>query len=707
MADLRAQSATLEELTLSRFQSVNLTGAGEPEQLEGARVSPNLFLLLGVTPLIGRTLEAADDARAALPVVVLSHALWRRHFGGDSAVLGRNIMLNGRAQTVIGVMPAGFAYPSVECSYWVPLHLDPANDGRGDHFFEAVGRLRRVASVEQARAEVQSLGRALARTWPKEAGGWDLDALGLADHVVRGGVRPALITLFAAVGVVLVLACANVANLLLARGLERRQEMALRAAIGASRGRLARLLLAESLLLAAAGGALGLILAQASLQGLLALYPPGLPRASEIRLDAPVLLFAAALSLVTALLTGFAPALRLSRADLHVILKPGPRSQTPRAARLRGGLVISQIALALVLLVCSGLLIRSLLRRTQVEGFDPSDILLVEVRDVPEARLSLILDRIRALPGVAAAGSTSSPAYTHMMSVHVWTNQAGREDEFAPAFEVVTPGYFEAMGIPLRRGRFLERRDSKGAPGAVVIDEATARRCFPGQDPVGRTLRFAGGQTPWTVVGVVAGVDLGHHGGPWNRLYAPAAQFDIDTDILAIRAAAPRRTAPAIRGLIRSMEPDTPILRVESAGDDIRGLVASPRFYTLLLGTFAAIALALAALGVYGVVSCGVRARTHEIGIRTALGATASDVVGSMMRQGAAVVVLGVVLGEAAAFAAARLLSVTGLLYQVRPADPLTFALVPCVLLAVALVACYLPARRAAQVDPVAALRTE
>ena len=707
MADLRARTSTFDDLALTRGIRETLTG-GEPEQIEGARVSPSLFPLLGATPLLGRAIEPSDDQPSAPSVVLLSHALWQRRFSGDRSVLGKSLTLDGRARTIVGVMPAAFHVPA-DATYWVPLRLDAAKDGRNDHFFEAVARLRAGATLEQARAEVRTVAAALSAAYPQEAGKWSLDAVSLADHIVGGDVRSALLTLYAAVTLLLVLACANVANLLLSRGLQRRQEMALRAAIGASRGRLARLLLTESLLLAVAGGALGLLLADTSLQGLLAIYPPGLPRASEIRLDPTVLLFTAMLSLVTALLTGLAPAVRLSRADLHAILKPGPRAASRRTALLRSALVTSQVALALVLLICSGLLVRSLLRRTFVSGLDPRNVLIAEINPLSRERLAPILDRIRALPGVTGAGATSSPAYTQMMSIHVLIPGGDPDAGFDPTLEIVTPGYFDALGIPLRRGRLIDRRDIEGSPDVVVIDRALAEQRFPGQDPIGRQIQFVGRKIPWTVAGVVDTVHrVGDYGDTRFKIYVPATQFDFDTSTIAVRTAgAPLKLASSVRAIIRSTEPNLPILRIQSAGDDMNGYVASPRFYTLLLGLFAGIALALAALGVYGVVSFSVGARTHEIGVRTALGATSTAVVRSMMREGTMVVLAGALLGEAGAFAAARVLSATRLLYEITPTDPATFASVSAALIAVAVAACYIPARRAAQVDPAAALRSE
>jgi len=475
--------------------------------------------------------------------------------------------------------------------------------------------------------------------------------------------------------------------------------MAVRAALGASRQRLVRLLLTESLVLAVLGAALGVLLAVWGVRALVPLYPAGLPRAAEIRLSAPVLAFTMLLSLGAAVLVGLAPALRTSRVQ--------PRGR--RAGRLRAALVVAQVAIAMVLLTGAGLLVKSFLLRTRVSGFNPANVLTVELPDLPQDHVAAILERIRALPGVTAAGATTSFSYVQMMGIGV--EVAGRpesgEKQFW-AFEVVTPEYFHTFNLPLRMGRAIDQRDSAAAPFAAVVSEGMARQLFPGEDPLGKQIR-AGTNSAWrTIVGVVGDVSYGADSPRQGLLYLPYLQFDYSPDTIAVRtAAAPQDLAPAVRSAIRAMEPRAPIIRMETMNDDLAGIVASPRFYTLMLGMFAATALALAALGVYGVVSFWVSLRTHEIGIRMALGATDRDVFRGVMRQGAAIAACGAAIGLAASLGATRLLLTTNLLFHVKPADPVTFASVPAVLLAAALAACWVPARRATKVDPAEALRYE
>jgi len=708
VADFRAQSNALEDIAMAGYNTGDFQGAAGPERVTGSRVTANVFSLLGVTPILGRGFEPADDRPGAPPVIMLSYPLWRRRFGGDPAAIGKSIAVGNDSRTVVGVMPAWFQFPNDRAEYWVPLAGDRTLAMRDRHAFTAIARLKRGATVEQARAEARTIAARLESAYPKTNQGWSADVAPLADYVV-GGVRSALLILFGSVAMVLLVACANVANLILSRGVQRQQEMAVRAALGAGRRRLVRLLFAESLLLAVLGGALGITLAVWGVRALVPLYPSGLPRAAEIRLSAPVLAFTMLLSLGTALLVRLAPALRTSRTDLNAALKSGAKARGQRTGRLRATLVVAQVAIAMVLLTGAGLLVKSFLLRTRASGFNPANVLTVQLPDLPQDHVAAILERIRALPGVTAAGATTSFSYLQTMGINV--EVAGRlesGEKMLRTFEVVTPEYFHALNLPLRIGRAIDQRDGAASPFVAVISEAMARRAFPGEDPLGKQIRL-GNSTQWrTIVGVVSDVSYGADSPRQGLMYLPYLQFDYSPDTIAVRAAArPNDIAPGVRSVIRALEPRAPIIRMETMNEDLAGIVATPRFYTLMLGIFAATALVLAALGVYGVVSVAVSLRTHEIGVRMALGATARDVLRGVMRQGAAMAAFGAAIGVAASLGTTRLLLSTSLLFHVKPTDPLTFARMPAVLLAAALAACWAPARRATKVDPAEALRYE
>lgn len=696
--DVRAQSSTLADVAIIGFTSADLMARGEPEYVMGKRVTPNLFRLLGAAPLAGRTFAPGESG-----VVVLSYRLWQRHFAGSRGAIGQTVALGDKAATIVGVMPAGFRSPMGEADYWIPLERGRFTADRQARMYGAIARLKPGAGMEQARQELQNISARLARAYPASNARSGVDAIGLADSVV-GGVRSALWVLFAAVGVVLLVACANVANLLLSRGAARRQELAVRAALGAGRARLVRLLLAESLLLAFLGGALGTLLARWSLRALAPLYPPSLPRASEIAVNAPVLGFALVLSFATAALIGVLPALRVSRVN------PRLRTRDARTGRVRAALSIAQIALAMVLLTCAGLLLRGFLARTRVAGFNPDRVLVAELSPgatIPSSRMEELLARLRTVPGITAAAAATSFSYVKSMSAPVEAVAApGGAAPLQPLLEIVTPQYFQVLGIHIRRGRPITATDGASSAEVTVISQALARSAFGELDPLGRVLRFT--KRDFTVIGVAADVAAsGDDADP--MVYFPAAQMaDFEPNTIAVRTTGPPADAAAsVRAVIRAGEPRIAIVSIETMRDDMAGLVSAERFYTLLLGIFASLALALAAIGVYGVVSFGVSLRTHEIGVRMALGATAGAVLRAVLREGAALALAGAALGAAGSMGAARLLLHTSLLFRVKPEDPLTLACVPVVLFAAALAACAAPARRAASVDPAAALRWE
>lgn len=708
-ADMLAQSKAMEAIALAATTVGDITGAGDPERLTGSQVSANFFTVLGVNPVIGRALDSADAQPDAPFAIVIGYGLWQRKFGGTAAALGKTMRVDGHNYTIAGVMPAWLRYPENDTDYWAPLRPSPFPNARAQHRFDAVGRLRPGHTVEQANAEVRTVAARLESAYLESNKGWSAEVVPLADHLV-GKVRTTLWILFGAVTMMLLVACANVANLLLLRGAQRRHEIAIRIALGAGRWRLVRLLFTESTLLALLGGALGVVFARWGVRALMTLYPVELPRAAEIELNGPVLGFALLLSLGVAMLAGLVPALRLSQAALGSGLKSETRIASLGSGRPRGATVVVQIALAMVLLSCAGLLARSFALRTRFSGFDPSNVLTAQLSSLPAQRIPPVLERLSAIPGVAAAAFTTSFSYEQMMSIHI--EIAGRPiggDPISPLFQAITPDYFHVLNQPLYRGRAFTASDGPGAPDVAIVSEKMARQFFPGGDALGQRIRL-GPKGDWrNVVGVAADVPMyAQDSQPAGAVYVPSGQFDMALGVIAIRTSVPTDNVAAnVRAAIHALEPSTPLIRLETMRADLSSRVASPRFYTVILGLFAGVALALAALGVYGVVSFIVSARTHEIGIRMALGAKSGDVLRATLREGAALAAVGAGLGLLCSLAAVRVLARTDLLFRVKPTDPLTFACVPVVLFLTVLIASYAPARRAARVDPAIALRNE
>ncbi|HEU4451578.1 MAG TPA: ABC transporter permease [Longimicrobium sp.] len=704
-----------------------LTGAGGPERLEGADVTAGLFPMLGVAPAAGRGFTPDENAPGRDAVVVLSHALWQQRFGASPAVIGQRITLNGVPRTVVGVMPAGFQFPSRRTQLWVPTVLDAANPASywNPGGLNVYGRLAEGATPEQALREVRTLLPRMKEKFPwpmPDAWGAGLSVVPL-QTLMAGEVRKGLMVLLGAVGAVLLIACVNVANLLLARTAARRREMATRAAMGASRMRLLRQMLTESILLSLAGGAGGLLLALAGGRVLLAALPADLPRSGEVGVDARVLGFTLLLALGTGVLFGLLPAIRASRGDLHASLKAGGRrSGSASSQRLSGALVMVEVALAVVLVIGAGLLLQSLWKLRQVDpGFRPEGVTTARLtltgpRFEDPARVAAfyddVLTRVRALPGVRAASVVSQLPLDGAFSGFPFEVEGrppapGAAPPTAGSW-VATPDHLRAMGIPLLRGRSFEAADGAGSVRVALVNEALARRYWPGEDPIGKRLRPAWMREGWlTVVGVVGNVrheGLGSQDGP--EFYRAFAQEPAPVMTLVVRAdAAPQAMAAALRAAVAAADPDVPASDLRPLEAVVSASVARPRFTSLLLAVFAAVALVLGAVGIYGVVAYAVSQRTHEIGVRMALGAGSDTVLRLVLRQGAVLAGIGVVLGLAAALALTRVLG--SLLFGVSALDPLTFAAVGTAVVAVALVASWVPARRAARVDPAVALRTE
>ena len=734
LLDFQRESRAFSGIALLAGQTVNFTGGDTPDRLRGAFVTGGVFDVIGVKAAVGRTFtDAESEMGRAVPVVVVSHALWRTRFGGDPTLVGRALQLNGRPFEVIGILPAGFRSPFDEPDVWIPVPFhtsrtpDWSRTGKGafertSRYVPALGRLAPGATVAEAHAELATVADRLARAHPESNAGWGVDVEPL-QRTLTGDVRAALLTLFAVVGVVLLIACANVANLLPARAAARRREMSLRAALGAGRGRLVRQLLTESVVLAAAGGAVGLLLAHVGLRGLLAVVPSSFILFRRVAVDGDVLLFSLLLVAGCGVLFGLAPALHASRANLNeaFVARGGSALAAPGRFTARNVFVVAQVALSIVLLVAAGLLTRSLVGLQRVDpGFDPRGVLTMEFRlpatkYTEDAQSAAFMERaiaeIRRVPGVRSAALARAAPFSYNGATAGYVVE-GREP--APGQEppetqlnTVTPGYFATLGIPLRGGRDFTEADRAAAPAVAVVNEALVRREWPGGSALGKRLRAADGG-PWlTVVGVVGNAKHYALGDPpAAQVYIPYAQSPgIFATIVARTAGDPLALAPAVRAAIWSVDRDQPVWKIRTLDGMIRASLGQQRFTMGLVAGFAAVALLLVGIGIYGVMSYAVAQRTQEVGVRLALGAQRGEVLRLVVRQGLALTGVALAVGLAGALAAARVLA--SQLHGVSTADPLTFAVVPVVLGAVALVATYLPARRASRLDPMVALRYE
>ncbi len=723
LTDLRARSRAFAAVAGMHGRTVNLAGVHETERVDAQAVTHDLLPLVGVRPALGRLFRADEDRPGGPPVVILSDGLWRRRFDARPDVVGRAVLLNGRPYTVVGVMPPRFRFP-LTAQLWLPMAGDPT-EARDSRYVWTVARLRPTATLDAARAELAALGRQFAAEHPGPSTGWELLVKPLSAEFVEPPLRLMLALLSGAVGLVVLIVCANLANLMLARATGRRRELALRAAIGARRARLVRLLLTESVLVALLGGALGVVVAWAWNRALLASIPEELPYWLRIDIDATVLAFAIGLSVLTGALFGTLPALRTSRPNLAGALKDGARSgQGPGRARLRGTLVTAQVALAVVLLVGAGLVVRTFVNmRLADAGVDASHLLTMrtyltgEAYATPAARARLqerLAQRLEALPGVRRASAVSAlPSDDGGVTATLFPERAGGDETTITAMNAM-PGAFAALGAPVVAGReFTAREAADTQATAAIVNRALADRLWPRGGAVGRTVRVAlmGDDTlRYTIVGVAPDLVYGEIGeqSPPDRyqLYLPYARLAYREVAFVVRTAGdPGALASAARRELRALDATLPAYDVRTM-DEVRRYTTWPnRLYGQLFAAFGGLALMLAALGVYGIMAYAVAQRRHEIGVRMALGARADDVARSFVRDAARLALPGVTIGLLVAAALSHLAA--GALYGVSPVDPATYVAVPLLILAMVLVAVLLPARRAARVDPLVALRAE
>jgi putative ABC transport system permease protein len=738
--DWRTQNKTFQDLAATFYANFNLTSDGEPDRIDGATITSNLMSVLGVNAQLGRTFQAEDDQHQDRNVVLISDGLWRRRFGADPNVVGRNVTIDETPHTVVGVMAKGFQFPA-RSDLWVlgrnrgavPMSLIsqiPNNDWvheRDAHFIRVIGRLKPGATLSQAQSDIAALARKAEQDFPKTNSGLGSNVVPLHTQVV-GDVRSMLFILLGAVGFVLLIACTNVANLMLARASQRDREIAIRTAVGASRLRLIRQLLTESLLLSVVGGLAGLLVSIWAVAVFVKLSPGDIPRLSEASVDFRLLGFTLLVSLLTGLGFGLLPAFQATRTNLNTSLKEGGTKSTDgrQRRRARNVLVVTELALAQVLLVCAALLAISYVRVTQINpGFNPDRVLTAKIapsnKKYPDAKsrsafYATVLERLQNLPGVESAGMVMSLPLTGSSmnrGFRVEDRPEARADENVNMdFQIVSPGYFSTLEIPVKRGRGLSATDTENNERVIVINETMARVYWPQEDPLGKRMAIgeSSKDTSWrTIVGVVG-----------DNRHASLSEPPVPTAFIAYRqdleswprmgfVIKSKTTAASLTSVVRTelagIDRAQPVYAIEPLDNLLSTSVAQRRFVMLLLGSLAAIALVLAMVGVYGVISFSVSERTQEIGIRMALGARAFDVLRMVLGQGMRVALIGIAIGLAGAFALTRLLA--SMLFEVSATDPRTFAIVAAMLGGIALLACYLPARRATKVDPLVALRYE
>lgn len=726
--EIGSRARSFDALAVMRPWQPTVTGDGDPERLDAQRVSASFLGVLGVAPAFGRDFTSADDVPGAPNVVILGAGLWRRRFAGDSAIVGKQVLLDGASHTVIGVMPGGFENVlAASAELWSPLRYDPSlptNGREWGHHLRMVGRLRSSATIDQADRELNAIAREpvseIVRVpWASLSNG--LTTVSLQDDVTRA-VRPVLLAMLGAVVLLLVIACVNVTNLLLGRAVQRRGEMAMRTALGAGRGRLVRQLVTESLLIAAVGGVLGLLVAELGIRTLVALSPAELPRVNAIRLDGTVVAFSIALTTLIGLAVGIMPAVQITRAETTDGLRTASRRVTGTHRGLRSALVVAEVSLALVLLVGAGLLLRSVQRLFAVApGFDSSSVLAMQVQtagrrfaddSLTQRFFTQALQAVRDVPGVVSAGFSSQLPLSGDFDRYgaQFEGVSDTRDDRSAFTYAVSPGYLETMRIPRLSGRSIDERDVAGAPIAVLVSRSLAARMFPGRDPIGQRLHVGSTDQPWyTIAGVVGDVKQASlAASEADAVYIPNAQWYVANRAMWLVVRANRdvaRLGPAIRSAIRSVDKDQSIARVSVMEDVVAASAADRRFAQVVLQAFALAALILAATGIYGVLSGGVTERMREIGVRIALGATTGAVLRMVIRQGLALTGLGVAIGVVGSFAAGRALG--SMLFGVTSLDVVTYVGTIAVLFTVSALACWLPAWRAARVDPTITLRSD
>jgi putative ABC transport system permease protein len=719
----RDQTTAFDGLAAFGVEVVNLdTGSADPQRVRADRITANLFPLLGAAPVVGRAFTSSDDVDGAPRVTLLSYGAWQAWFGGRPDALGRTIRLDSEPYTIVGVMPAHFAFPDQETDLWVPMAFTADERTRlGSHYLSSVARLRRTVTLDRARADINTVASRLAQSSADSSAGWEVLVFPLQEYSVRN-VKRALLVLLGAVALVLLIACVNVANLLLVRGAARSKELAIRAAIGASRPRLVRQLLVEQLVLATLSATIGLLAAGWLLRALLALVPNALPRQGDIGLDGSVLAFALVLAIVTPFLFGLVPAVQASRADLRELLAAGGRqSGHATGQRLRRVLVVAELALAMMLLVGAGLLIRSFSQLAHVSpGFVPDHAILASVSlpasryaegDPREHFFDELLSRIRSLPGVTATGlSQSVPMLTDFVSGLEIEGRPPVTSQNQPTtnFYAVSPGYFQAMRIPIIRGRSILASDRRGALRVVVINQALADRQFPGENPIGRRIKVSQGPSDWReIVGIAGDVkQYGLNAETPMQVYESYLQHPYFTTFsIVVRTSAedPTSVVPQLRSIVRTLDRQLPLSRVRTLDDVVSASIRPQRFSATLIGLFSVAALVLAAVGVYGVMSYTVRLRTQELAIRIAHGATWTDILSLVLRGALTMAAIGIGAGIAGAWLLRQLLA--KLLFGVSANDGATYAVVALLLSTVAILASTIPALRATRVDPLVALR--
>jgi putative ABC transport system permease protein len=731
--DWQKDNTVFEYMAAQTGGSVTLTGVAEPVQLRGARVSAHYFDIFGIKATLGRTFAADEDQTGKHRVAVLSHALWASQFGAEPGVIGRTILLDGFPHIVIGVLPANGAFDRAFAQIWRPLAFEPENMTRNFHWFGAFAKLKPGVTLKQATSQMDAIGARIAKDYPDSNKGWGVTIDRFADIVVGTQLRQSLYVLLSAVGMVLLIGCANLANLTLARGTAREREVAIRASVGAGRWRLVRQFLTENVLLSLCGGILGLGLGLALKKGLELLVPPfSLPREADVSMDSRVLLFTLALAILTGIIFGLAPALQATRPNLAGCMKEGGRGASSGGRhRVRSALVVTEVALAFVLLTGAGLLIRSFFQMQQVDtGFDSTNVLTAGL-PIPDKRypdprqlnayLRQLAANVEALPGVRDVALTSA------LPMQGWgygmpfqradKPMVDRANRRACFFKMVSPSYFRALGMTLRKGRPLSEHDSKGAPPVTVINQTMVRLYFKDEDPIGKRILVQeivpgktqlGEEVPWEVVGIVADEKVTNidSRGDNPGMYVSNEQSPVYFQSLVVRTAMnPGVFKQALAKAVHEINKDQTLTEVKTLDQIKAESMASNRLQSMLLTVFAAIAVLLAAIGIYGVISYAVEQRTHEMGIRAALGASRSDLLRLILRSGMVMAGIGLLLGFAGAFGLTRMLA--NLLFGVGARDPMTIAGVAAVLACVALLACYIPARRATRVDPMVALRYE